>query len=168
MGSIFTMFTSRNMRVRTPSVQKIGLSLLAACGVFQTVLGLYFLQLRPTLLPEDERFIGLSLDALTRIAPGLTVWLDRVFVVLGGHAMATGLLTLLAAILLWQSQRPPRTAVALVFAAGLVSVVLMSAINFAIYSDFRWLLLVPALAWTIAVLLLSVNSIGREVRDSSN
>ena len=149
-------------------VQKIGLSLLAACGIFQTGMGLYFLRLRPTLLPEDERFIGLSLDALARVAPGLSIWLDRVFVVLGGHAMATGLLTLLAAILLWQSQRPPRTAVALVFAAGLVSVVLMSAINFAIYSDFRWLLLVPALAWTIAVLLLGVNSIGREVRDSSN
>jgi hypothetical protein len=28
-------------------------------------------------------------------------WLDRVFAVLGGHAVATGLLVLLTAILLW-------------------------------------------------------------------
>ena len=31
-------------------VQKIGLSLLAACGIFQTGMGFYFLRLRPTLI----------------------------------------------------------------------------------------------------------------------
>ena len=68
--------------------------------------------------------------------------------------MATGLLTLLAAIGLWGSQRTPRTALALLLAAGLASVALMSAVNFAILSEFRWLLLAPALAWTMAVVLL--------------
>jgi hypothetical protein len=149
-------------------VQKIGLSLLAACGIFQTGMGFYFLRLRPTLLPEDERFIGLSLDALARVAPGLPVWLDRVFVVLGGHAMATGLLTLVAAIVLWGSQRIPRTALALLLAAGLASVVLMSAVNFAIHSEFRWLLLAPALAWTIAVVLLGMDSSRRGKEDLFN
>ena len=117
-------------------------------------MGLYFIRLRPTVLPEDERFIGLSLDALSQISPSLPLWLNRVFVVLGGHIVSAGLLILLAAILLWCHRDNSRMALALVAAAGLASVALMSAVNFAIQSDFRWLLLLPAVAWTTAVLLL--------------
>lgn len=91
-------------------------------------------RLRPTVLPEDERFIGLSLDALSQISSSLPVWLDRVFVVLGGHIIATGLLIVLAAILLWDHRGNLPTALALIVAAGLASVALMSAVNFAIHS----------------------------------
>jgi hypothetical protein len=34
-----------------------------------------------------------------------------------------------------------------------LAVALMSATNFALYSDFRWLLLVPALAWLTGLIL---------------
>jgi hypothetical protein len=150
--------SERPIATRNSAVRKFALGLLAGCGVFQIGMGLYFVRLRPTVLPEDERFIGLSLDALSKMAPPLPLWLDRVFVVLGGHIAATGLLIVLTAILLWGRRGNLRTALALVIAAGLASVGLMSVVNFAIHSDFRWLLLLPALAWAIAVLLLTIEA----------
>lgn len=137
---------------------KFALWLLAGCGVFQIGMGLYFIGLRPTMLPEDERFIGLTLNALVQLSPSLPLWLNRMFVVLGGHIVATGLLIVLTAILVWRHRENMRTAVALMLAAGLASVVLMSAVNFAIHSDFRWLLFLPALAWTVAILLLAIEA----------
>jgi len=144
--------------MRNPAVRKVALWLLAGCGVFQVGMGLFFIGLRPTMLPEDERFIGLSLDGLSQISPSLPLWLNRVFVVLGGHIIATGLLIVLTAVLLWRHRENLRTVLALMLAAGLASVVLMSAVNFAIHSDFKWLLLLPALAWTMAVVLLAIES----------
>ena len=37
--------------------------------------------------------------------------------------------------------------------SGVLTVALMSATNFALYSDFRWLLLVPALVWLVGLAL---------------
>lgn len=140
-------------------MHKRALSLLAGCGLFQVSMGAYFIALRPTMLTEDERFTGLSLQAMAQISPSIPVWLDRVFVVLGGHVAATGLLVTLTAIMLW-GRTISLTALILITAAGGASVVLMSAMNFAINSDFRWLLLLPALAWTGAVMLLAAEWIG--------
>ena len=140
-------------------MHKIALSLLAGCGLFQVGLGMYFIALRPTMLPEDEKFTGLSLEALTRISPAVPVWLDRVFMVLGGHAVAAGLLVMLTSILLW-NRTVSLTVAAFIIAAGSASAVLMSAMNFAIHSDFRWLLLLPAVVWTGAALLLAKEWIG--------
>jgi hypothetical protein len=143
--------------MNNPPVRKIAVWLLAGCGVFQTGMGIYFVRLRPTLLPEDEGFIGHSLESLSKFAPPISIWLDRVFTVLGGHILATGLLIILTALLLWFHAGNRKSASALVFIAGLSSVVLMSAVNFAIHSDFRWLLLLPAAAWMAAVMLLVVD-----------
>jgi hypothetical protein len=139
------------------------LSLLAACGLFQVGLGVYFIAFRPTMLPEDERFIGVSLDTMMQVSPAVLMWLDGVFVVLGGHAVATGLLATLAVILLW-NRTVSVMASALIASAGGASVMLMSAMNFAISSDFQWLLLLPALAWAGAVVLLTGNGLGGEWR----
>lgn len=136
----------------------IGLGLLTICAVFQVGMGIYFIGLRPTLLPEDERFIGGSLAEISGAAPELATWLNRVFVVLGGHAVATGLLALLAVHLVSRGGRPSRTALLLLAGAGLFSTVLMSGINFAIASDFRWVLLVPALAWIAGVFTLGLHA----------
>jgi hypothetical protein len=142
-------------------MRKLALMLLAGCGLFQTGMGLYFVVLRPTMLPEDERFIGVKLDTLAQMSTSIPVWLDRVFIVLGGHAVATGLLVMLTAILL--GLRPiSLTALAFIATAGSASVGLMSAMNFAIHSDFRWLLLLPALVWAGAALLLAGEWIGQE------
>ena len=46
-------------------------------------MGAYFVAVRPPLLPEDERAIGMTLVEAERNVPGLALWLDRVFAVLG-------------------------------------------------------------------------------------
>lgn len=114
--------------------------------------------MRPSLLPEDERLIGGSLAGIFRAAPELATWLDRVFVVLGGHAVATGLLAFPAVYLVSRGARPPRAALLHLAGAGLFSVVLMSGINFAIASDFRWVLLISALAWIAGVITLALQA----------
>lgn len=40
----------------------------AACGVWMILLGVYFILLRPALLPEDPRFMGTSIGAAGTVA----------------------------------------------------------------------------------------------------
>ena len=67
----------------------------AICGIWLVALGVYFLLLRPALLPEDPRFMGSSIETLRAAAPGLERWLGLVFKVMGGFMVATGALTVL-------------------------------------------------------------------------
>ena len=124
---------------------KASVWLLAACGVWLVGLGLYFIFVRPPLLPEDTQFIGSSLAQVRTAVPGLEGWLQRVFVVMGGFMAGAGVLTVFVARVAMplRGRGTPR-AVAL---SGVLTVVLMSAVNFNLHSDFRWLLLVPALVW---------------------
>jgi hypothetical protein len=111
---------------------------------------MYFLFLRPALLPEDPRYIGSSLETIRSAAPGLEGWLRHVFNVLGGFMVATGAITTFVAWrLLARRERGTFTAMAV---AGAASVALMSATNFLLYSDFRWVLLLPALLWLAGLL----------------
>ena len=119
------------------------------CGLYLVVLGLYFILLRPALLPEDPRYIGSSLEAIRAAVPGLERWLGLVFNVMGGFMVAAGALTVLAA-LRWLAKRERGTFAALAV-AGAASVGLMSATNFLLHSDFRWLLLLPALLWLLGL-----------------
>jgi protein-S-isoprenylcysteine O-methyltransferase Ste14 len=115
------------------------------CGLWLVMLGTYFLVLRPALLPEDSRYIGSSLEAIRSAAPGLERWLGHVFNVMGGFMVATGATTVLVA---WRLlARRERGTLAVLLVAGAASVGLMSATNFLLGSNFRWLLLVPALLW---------------------
>ena len=119
--------------------------MLFACGVWLVGLGLYFIVLRPPLLPEDSRFMGTTLAQIRTALPGLENWLKKVFTVMGGFMASTGVLIVFVATM----AMPPRLkgaswAIAL---SGVLTVALMSATNFALHSDFRWLLLVPASVW---------------------
>ncbi len=125
--------------------------LILSCGVWLMALGLYFMVLRPPLLPEDPRFMGTTLEQLRLAAPGLEGWLQKVFTVMGGFMAGAGVLTALVATVAMPA-RLKNTSWALVIAGGL-TVALMSATNFALRSDFRWLLLVPALVWTAGLVL---------------
>ena len=119
--------------------------LLTACGLWLMGLGLYFIVLRPPLLPEDARFMGTTVEQLRIAVPGLDAWLQKVFTVMGGFMAGTGVLTVFVATvampLRWKG-----TPWALGI-CGALTVVLMSATNFALQSDFRWLLLLPAVVW---------------------
>ena len=119
--------------------------MLSACGIWLVSLGLYFIFLRPPLLPEDTRFMGSSLAQVRAAVPGLEGWLQRVFIVMGGFMAGAGLLTVLVACVAMPS-RLWCTSWAIAM-SGVLTVGLMSAINFDLQSDFRWLLLVPALGW---------------------
>jgi hypothetical protein len=135
---------------------RIGVGLLSVCAAYQVGMGSYFMALRPTLLPEDERAIGGSLAQVARAVPELAPWLNRVFVVLGGQAVATGFLGFAVIYLLSRAERPLLLPLLLLALAGLFSVVLISAINFLIGSDFRWVLIAPAVAWIAGVLALAL------------
>ena len=119
--------------------------MLAGCGVWLIALGLYFALVRPPLLPEDPRFMGTTLAQIRADVPGLETWLKQVFTVMGGFMAGAGVLTVfLATTTMRLRLRGTSWAMAL---SGALTVGLMSATNFALHSDFRWLLLIPALAW---------------------
>ena len=125
--------------------------MLIACGVWLVGLGLYFILLRPPLLPEDPRFMGTSLEQIRISVPGLEGWLGKVFTVMGGFIAGAGVLTVFVAIVA-MPLRSKGTSRALVI-SGALTVALMSATNFALQSDFRWLLLVPASVWLAGLAL---------------
>lgn len=125
--------------------------LFISCGIWLIGLGLYFMLLRPPLLPEDWRFMGANPTEVQATIPGLALWLRHVFRVLGGFIMGTGLLTLLVAMKGF-SNFNKWTWVVLAL-TGIFSVGTMSLINFQLHSDFKWLLLLPSLLWVLGLLL---------------
>ena len=139
------------METAIPHLRPSG-KVFVACGFWLVALGAYFLFLRPAVLPEDLRYIGSSLETLRSATPGLERWLGHVFDVMGGFVVATGAMTVLAA---WRlSARPERANLAAFSLSGAAGVSLMSATNFALDPDFRWLLLVPALLWLAGLICL--------------
>jgi hypothetical protein len=115
-------------------------------GIWLLGLGLYFIVLRPPLLPEDERFIGKSLQDASAVLPGLAPWLGHVFDVLGGFAAGLGGLV----VWLATSESPNQTRLGAAV-AGFAVCAWMAATNFAIQSDFRWVLLAALTPWLIAL-----------------
>ena len=129
----------------------VSMWLLIACGIWLVSVGIYFIFLRPPLLPEDTRFMGSSLEQVRTAIPGLEGWLKRVFIVMGGFMAGTGVLTIFAARVAIPSRLTGASwAIAM---SGLLTVALMSSINFALHSDFRWLLLFPVLVWLAGFVL---------------
>lgn len=120
-------------------------------GVLLTGLGVYFIFLRPALLPEDPRYMGTSLAEIQRTLPGLSLWLRRVFWVMGGFMLSSGLLTIFIAVTAFK--QADLSTHLLVTLANLVSIGWMTVVNFMIDSDFKWLLLVFNLPWMLALFL---------------
>jgi hypothetical protein len=125
--------------------------LLALAGATLIGAGLYFLILRPPLLPEDVRYMGLAGEQLAAVRPRLEAWLTHVFRVMGGYVLATGML---AVTLAATSFREHRWGAGLgVLIGGAVSIGWMAVTNFMIDSDFKWSLLGMAMLWAISVVL---------------
>lgn len=125
--------------------------LLALGGIILIGIGLYFIFLRPPLLPEDARYIGSTLSDIQTATPGLFRWLQKVFWVLGGYIFTLGLLTVYIAFSSFKTRR--RGAFPVIAVAGLSSIGWMTIVNFIINSDFKWLLLLSALPWAAALIL---------------
>ncbi len=117
---------------------------------------MYFMFLRPALLPEDLRYMGTGIGEIQSVLPGLERWLRRVFTVMGGFITGAGVLTIFVAMRA-AITRERWTGVVLAL-AGLFTVGTMSLTNFQLDSDFKWLLLMPALFWLIGVVYQIVSS----------
>jgi hypothetical protein len=118
---------------------------LILAGVALIGVGLYFIFLRPPLLPEDLRYLALPAAQLDIVRPRLSVWLTHVFTVLGGYAVATGVLTVTLAATSFRARS--RGAAVGAAIGGAASIGLMAAVNFSIASDFKWVLLGMAILW---------------------
>ena len=139
-------------------------ALLGGWGIYQVIAGLYFIFIRPGLLPEDLRAAATTLAAVRAAAPRLEVWLDYVFAVLGGQMAASGVLLLSLAIRVFRGHRTSKVEFGAYVAAGLLSVTLMSGVNFALGSDFRWFLVVPVILWLAAMIFLGRRAFGNATR----
>lgn len=128
----------------------ISSAFLALAGMIIAGIGLYFIALRPPLLPEDIRYMHLSAAELEAIGPRLATWLTQVFRVLGGYALATGVLLIALAVTAFRTREPVAVAGALI--GGALSIGLMSVVNFKIGSDFRRPLFACALVWAVSLI----------------
>jgi hypothetical protein len=125
--------------------------LLAAAAIMLIGTGLYFLFLRPALLPEDIRYMGLSAAQLDGVRDPLAGWLTHVFRVMGGYVLATGVLAITLALTSYREHHKSAWLGALV--GGIASIGLMTVVNFAIRSDFKWVLLCTALVWAASIIV---------------
>ena len=131
------------------ALRRVSMWMFAACGIWLIGLGGYFVFVRSPLLPEDLRFIGSTATQVEALLPQLASWLRNVFTVMGGFIAGCGVLVLFVSVRV-MPQCAPGTGIAL-GVTGLLTVATMSWINFALDSDFKWLLLVPALAWLVGL-----------------
>ena len=123
--------------------------IFVACGSWLIGLGGYFMFARPPLLPEDLRYLGSSAVQVEALLPHLASWLRNVFTVMGGFIAGCGVLIIFVSARA-VTQCLQGTGIALGF-AGLLTVAIMSWTNFALDSDFKWLLLAPAVAWLLGL-----------------
>jgi hypothetical protein len=128
---------------------RISSAALALGGVILIGLGLYFIFIRPALLPEDPRFMGTTLEAVQGGFPGLLQWLPRVFLVMGGYMVSSGILTCYLARTGLRDRTPGAAWIAAL--SGMTSIGLMVVVNFLIDSDFKWLLLAFTTPWLVSL-----------------
>ncbi|MDB4977280.1 MAG: hypothetical protein JWN48_5621 [Myxococcaceae bacterium] len=124
-------------------------AMLAALGVSTVATGLYFVLLRPPLLPEDVRFMEL---AETEIPAAIRPWLSIVFRTWGGFMVGLGLCVLGRAMGL-ASGRDRWSRIGM--AAGLVLAFgSFLASNVQLRSDFLWFIALLFVVATACALLL--------------
>lgn len=126
-------------------------SVLALAGSLLVAIGIYFIFLRPPLLPEDLRYMKTSLSAITSTVPGLPGWLQKVFRVMGSYILTTGLLTVFISFTSFRTRLPGIFVI--IALTGMSSIGSMIVVNFMIGSDFKWILLICSLPWVFSLTL---------------
>ena len=126
-------------------------SILAVGGFLLVAMGIYFVLLRPALLPEDLVYMKTNSSIVHKNFPQLTVWLQKVFWVMGGYIFTTGLLTVFIALTAFRKRLSG--AFSIVILTGISSIGSMTVVNFVIDSAFKWVLLSFTLPWIIALIL---------------
>ncbi len=123
--------------------------LLTGSGILLIGIGIYFVLLRPSLLPEDIRFMNLTPAEVQSVGGKLGSWLVHVFRVMGGYIAATGVLAITLAATSFRDHHPAAAAGAMI--GGAASIGWMAAVNFMIDSDFKWVLLGFAMVWAASL-----------------
>ena len=126
-------------------------SILAVGGFLLVAMGIYFVLLRPALLPEDLVYMKTNSSIVHKNFPQLTVWLQKVFWVMGGYIFTTGLLTVFIALTAFRKRLSG--AFSIVILTGISSIGSMTVVNFMIGSGFKWVLLTFTLPWIIGLIL---------------
>ena len=101
--------------------------------------------------------MGSTVERILDAVPALSVWLRRVFWVLGGYIAATGILVVYIAST--GVRTGSASALAVVAVAGAMSAGWMSAVNFMIRSEFRWVLLGLDGVWVFGLLVAVVGTV---------
>ena len=129
--------------------QRSAATLLLVLGVLTIGTGVYFLALRPALLPEDTEFTGVTLQQLP---PAVAQWLGLVFRTWGGFIAGFGFTLVGVAVYLLTSR--PSVLTSGVALGILVAFGRFFASNLRLHSDFLWFIEVLfAIAVVTAVLL---------------
>ena len=126
-------------------------SILAFGGFLLLAMGVYSIFIRPPLLPEDLRYMKITLPVEQDKMQGLQLWLRKVFWVMGCYIFTTGLLTIFIAFTSFRTRTSG--AYGIVALSGISSIGAMTVVNFMIGSDFKWVLLIFMLPWIIALIL---------------
>jgi hypothetical protein len=113
---------------------------LAAIGVLAVIMGVSFVVLRPliVLLPEDQRFIGLTPDQLKALSGQLFAWIGMVFRSWG--AFAIGLGTLMATVAGTAYRRGELWAWWALATAGIITFSIFLTVNVLLASDFKFVI----------------------------
>lgn len=125
--------------------------LLGFYGAILLGIGIFFVFFRPTLLPEDIKFMELSELQSQTFKEFSAPWLTQVFRVLGGYIFSSGTLFIYLAYKPFRMFESGSWIVA--FVAGLSSIGTMTAVNFKIGSDFKWQLTLLSLIWMGSLIL---------------
>jgi hypothetical protein len=124
---------------------------LAAIGVLAVIMGMSFVLLRPliVLLPEDQRFTGMTPDQLKALNGQLFAWIGMVFRSWG--AFAIGLGTMIAAVAGTAYRRGDLWAWWALAATGILTFGIFLTVNVLLDSDFKFViaLLFAAYLWAL-------------------
>jgi hypothetical protein len=126
-------------------------TILSLAGILLAGMGLFFIFLRPALLPEDLRYMGLTGSQVNEDIPGLANWLQKVFWVMGGYIFSSGVLTVFISQTTFRKHLPG--SFGFIALAGISSIGLMTVANFIIDSDFKWVLLSFTSLWAASLTL---------------
>lgn len=112
---------------------KASVVLSVLLGILTIATGVYFMVLRPPMLPEDVRRTGVSPESLP---PAFSQWLSIVFRTWGGFMVGFGVLLVSCGMYLWKGDRRwiragMASAAVVAFGSFLVS-------NVELRSDFLW------------------------------
>ena len=125
--------------------------ILASGGLLLIAMGAYFIFLRPSLLPEDYKYIGTTSSIIQGGIPQLSAWLQKVFWVMGSYIVTSGLLTIFISLTSFRSRT--NGAFIIMMISGISSIGFMTLVNFILDSDFKWILLALTFLWLIALIL---------------